>query len=357
MGLARVPRKDSHRRQLVRQVINNAINNLLGFSSEWSFLLKTAEILTVNGADDYALPSDFARLLNVRVDGVKAPVINPQKFAEFVSRTQDNTQVDSSGQYACTIRQLTMSSFANLGYVFPMFGSKSIVGVGTGFVSEMVGRFFKASRDGEIIRVNAYVDAQEVTLSQDYTGRSIAGRVTVTSEALRTIVGSRHITNFSSSMVGRRILLEKDLSSFVILTVDTDQQIMTIDADATAATEERYSIQDEYEIDPAGVYILQLDRDASEDDLKIAVEYEAFQVPLTGDFDVPVIPSRFHQVIVYLAAVEYGNLEGGDAIDLNRYQAMADRGIATMINTEDPLGGGTYPYSAGADPARHDDEL
>jgi hypothetical protein len=248
-----------------------------------------------------------------------------------------------------------MSPFANIGYVFPRFGSKSIVGIGTGFVSEMVGRFFKAARDGEMIRVNAYVDSSEITLGQSFTGRSSAGTVTITSSAPRTVIGSRHITRFASNMVGLRILLEKDASSFVILTVDSDQQILTIDADATPATEERFAIQDDYEIDPPGVYVLQFSREASANGDIISVEYQAFQPPLTGDFDVPIIPSRFHQVIVYLAAVEYGNLEGGDAVDLNRYQAMADRGIATMVNTEDPLGGGSYPYSVGADPARHDE--
>lgn len=345
LGACRLPSDDTHRFQLVRQVVNNNIDYVLSHRVDWPFMNRTAEILSESGENRYALPFDFAHHNLIGFDGEKCEVYSPDESYRYPGNGDGDQDF-----LACTIEQIMSSPYAAKGYVFPTYGSKTISGVGASFTPEMVGRFFKSDRDGEIYRVSRYVNADEVELDQEYGGRSQAGRVSVYDSNLKIVYGNPHITNFTEDMQGLLINIEGNASPIQIASVDVNNQKITLEGDSAAGEGLIFSIQDAYQIDPPGSYILNFENNISENDKVIAVKYYAFQPSLVGPYDTPyLIPVRFHQVILYHAIVEYALLDEEANTKVAMFESRASKGLANMLNNSDPLEPG---YKYGSEPDR-----
>lgn len=340
LGALRQPLADSHRRQLIRGFINNALNDILSKRSNWSFLNRKATILSVNGDSEYAVPIDLAQVQNIWYGGARAEVFKPL----------DEERYNNVSGRCVTIRTMTSSPFANVGYAYPTYGSKTVIGQGTAFTSDMVGRFFKASRDGEIYKIKAVNSTTQLTLCQDFKGRSIAGLVDVNSDALTTVVGSPYYSNFKAEMIGRYIRIAS--ANYQISNVDVDRQRITVASNiATIGSQLAFSINDNYEIDPPGTYILEFFPTPDADDEEIRVDYQAYQLPLTGDNDVPALPERFHRLISYRTIMLYGAIDGSPMLDLSVFREAYREGLLDLMTNEDPLDG-AYDYNSEPDVVR-----
>jgi len=326
----RIPENDTHRRQYIKDLLNSALDNILRYNPQWEFRYETVEILSEKDENYYALPTDFKRIDGVFYDGNQLEIWKPKDEYKLSS-------LSASSPSVAIIRQRTKSPFANVGYVFPQYGSPIIEGQGTAFDTRMVGRFFKTQRDGEIYRIKAVNSTTQLTLDQPYGGASQAGTVSIYDGALTTVEGSPYITNFRSDMRGLRIKIEGNTNTFQITNVNVEEQLLTIDSNANAGRNLKYSIQDKYEIDPPNVYILEVYPAPSEDNKIIKVNYYALHPPLTGDYDEPRIPREYHNLIVYGAILEYASSEGADTIDLSDIRQFYKEGIIQMLNNEDPV--------------------
>jgi hypothetical protein len=143
-------------------------------------------------------------------------------------------------------------------------------------------------------------------------------------------------------MVGLLIKIEGTTTNRTISAVDVDKQKITLTADAdTAGNDLMYSIQDNYSVDPAGIYKLILTNASEVDDDVIAVNYRAWQTELTGDQDKPLIPAQFHHVIVLGATVEWLSVDGEDAQTVNRLESKFERAVRAMLINEDVMGEAT----------------
>jgi len=343
--------EDNHTSQMVREVINGIMQDILSRQQDWGFLHRTAEILTEVDEIDYALPTDFGNLERVSLDGVLCQIFNSQDVERFTgSVTRVSTQFP-----AATIRDLTVSPFFSQGIVFPTFNSSQIGGVGTNFQPTAVNRFFKTDRDGELYRVKAFVDITTLTLAQEYRGRSVAGRVQTFTEDLTIVHGDVGVTNFTEDMTGLRMQVEGNgTNTFEIDTVDEIKQLITLVSAVTAAGSDLiYSIQDTFEIDPPGLYILQVFPTPTVVDDTIVVQYNALHTDLTGDSDQPLIPRNFHQTIVFGATAEVMRITNWPSNStIQMYERRYERGVASMQTNDDPLGTAIH-YSAEPDVVRH----
>lgn len=339
LGACRLPSDDTHRFQLARQAVNNSIDFVLTHKTDWYFLHKTAEILSESGESRYALPFDFSHLMRVGYDGTKCEVFAPQDVDRY-----NSDDMASMSHLACTIQQITTSPYASKGYVFLTYGSKTVSGVGTSFTPEMVGRFLRSGRDGEVYRIARYVSGTELELTQEFAGSSQAGLVSVYDGDKTIVRGNPHITNFTEDMTGLLMNIEGNASPITISSVDYNNQNISLISDSAVGTQLIFSIQDSYQIDPPGSYILNFADDLAEDDKVIAVDYYAYQPPLMGPYDTPyLIPLQFHQVILNFAIVEYSTLDDDSQIKITVFENRAEKGLVNMLNTDNPLEPG-YKY-------------
>jgi len=311
----------------------------LSRKDDWPFLYRTAEIVSVTGETDYALPSDFGSLQNLFIGEIKAEIYSPQDAPLFVNGNGFN-----SSHPIATIRQLTVSPFWSQGTVYPTFDSSEVTGVGTGFDSRVVGRFFKSKRDGEIYRVRSISDALTIQLMQDFKGKSQAGRVSIygngtTSGDLSIVYGSPNVTNFTADMTGRYINIQGQAAPIEIASVDVLRQRLTLVTPVTVqGTDLIYSVQDDYEIDPPGQFILQILPESADDITDISVDYIAIQTDMTSDYDVPIVPVQFHQVIQFGAVAEAMRITNWpDANTISMYEQRYENGIVSLMGY-DPLG-------------------
>jgi hypothetical protein len=137
-------------------------------------------------------------------------------------------------------------------------------------------------------------------------------------------------------MIGKLIAIGG--TNYTISAVDVDKQELIVTSNiTTTGAMLSYSIQDTYEIDPAGQYVLEFFPAIPEDDKDIEIEYYAFQTPLTGDYDVSLIPSKYDNAIIYGSAIIYGAMDGSELFDRDAYVAMYQDALQTMANTDDPL--------------------
>ena len=338
-----IPLEDSRARQVARQSVNNAMQELLATQKTWSFLRLTAEILTEANKQIYALPQNFGNLLaSPSLNGNPLEVFEAEALERYTYNADEADTQSSLNRSSMTITRLTQAPFANTGFVFPTFGSKNVRGINTAFDTRVVGRFFKSMRDGELYEIDSIVSATELKLKQEYTGSSQAGRVQVGQQDqtgswvdLDLVFGSPNLTNFREGMIGYTIYLQDGTNSgsYIerkIIDVDEYQQILTLETNAdNEGTALFYSIQDAYEIDPLQ-YVIFLQPIPEEDDLVISIPYEAVQTPLTGDNDTPLIPFQHHQAITAGAIAEYYSIESSQIVDLNFWSAKAAKGAAHM---------------------------
>ena len=339
-------RIESHAKQQVKDVINEAIQEILVYSNEWSFMLRTKEILSLTGIENYALPTNCGSIVRVGYDGLKLEIFYPGNADQY-------TQHDSV--VAATVTYLTESAYGNSGYVYPTFGLSDIAGVQCAFDSSVVGRFFKSEMDGEIYRISAFTDENNIVLDNEYGGKTQAGRVSVigtTSDELKVIYGNIHTTNFQEWMIGKYLQIEGNGSTiFTIVNVDEDRQRIMVDQASVAGTDLIFSIQDNYEVDPAGAGILTLASAAPETDKIIAVDYYESQPPLTSPFQVPIIPARFHYVIVAAALQLWMTDNPIEGVHASSHQRRKEAGIAAMLQYEDMISD-AVGFAAEPDPVR-----
>jgi hypothetical protein len=335
-------RVESHRRQYVKDIINEALGEILSYSNEWSFLYKTAELLSIADENNYALPCDYASLINVMYgdgDGSDTPltIFNPAKIRRY-------THLESVK--AVSIFSLSESPYGRAGYVYPTWGLKEIAGVATSFDEEVVGRFFKTLMDGELYRIAEYTDVTHINLAQEYGGRMQAGRVNVygdTDDEKKVVYGNIHTTNFQEWMIGKYIQIEGNgNTTFTIETVDEERQKLTVDSASEAGEDLVFSIQDDYQIDPPGYSILRLFGTPDEDNKQITVDYYASHLPLTGPLDVPLIPQRFHHVLVSAAIETYLSENPVEGVTLDNARMRKDAGIQKMLLFEDTIADATH---------------
>jgi len=347
---------DSHRLQAAGQYIELAIQEILSYRNDWPFMQKTAMILTEADESNYALPLDVQRIHSMGYNDEEIHPINPERYQKFI-RYYDNSSTNRASQTktVATVMELTQSPFANLGYVMPVYGAKTVLGVGTAFDTRVVGRFFKTTRDDQLIRIKAYTDATHIELSSEYNGRSLAGTVNIFDDNLERVVGSPHVTNFKEDMIGKRIQIGSATDTNVIESVDEITQVVMLynDTKSGAGEDLRFSVQDTYEIDPPGIKVLKVYSAPSEDDKVLTVDYYAGYTPLAGWYSVPVIPQNYHAAIVHLATLIYGSMEGSDASDKNTHQSSYNNILLNMLGLSDPFDE-TYPYGVEPDPVRHE---
>lgn len=324
--------EDSSRMQYVYDILNNAVNNILGYKTDWSFLYRYGHtILSVDSDGEYALPFDCERVLSVSYDDSDTPL------ELFRPKNRYRYDADASTVGAATVMDITTSPYANAGFVFPTLGESVVKGVGTAFESGMVGRFFKARADGAVYKIKSFDSTTQITLAQKFGGATQAGRVSVygTGNELKSVYGQVGVTNFRNWMVNQLIRINS--VDYQISTVDEELQKLVLTTQAVAGENYQFSVQDQFQIDPPGVKKLVLFGVPDEDDNNIIVDYYAFQAPIMNEFDVPVLPMKWHYLIQYGAILEYGATEDSDSVNLNRIQSWYDRGVANLLNCDDPL--------------------
>jgi len=332
-------RVESHLKQSVKEIINEAIQEILSYSSEWSFLHKTATLLSIADVNEYALPFNCASLINVEYGrdgntaGTTLTIFQPSLVARY---TQNESPV------AATVIQLTESPYSVAGYVYPTWGIKEIVGVQTTFDEEVVGRFFKSEMDGEVYRIATFQDENTITLQNEFGGRHQAGRVKVTGSTdaeKKVVYGNINTTNFAEWMIGRYIQIDGNGSNiFTIVAVDEDRQKLTIDAASNTGNDLFFSVQDNYQIDPPNAPILRLFGTPSVSNENIVIDYYAWQPELTGAFDVPLIPNNYHWLIVLFAQEIWFSENPIEGVSIDRLRRRKDLGIANFLNNEDVIG-------------------
>lgn len=343
---------ESHLLQAAGQHIDLAIQEILSYKADWAFLRKTARILTQADESDYALPLDCGNIGRMTLASSPIKPINPDNYLKFINYYDDSSTMSET---VGTILSLTESPLTNVGYVFPIYGESLVTGVGTEFATRIVGRFFKTGRDGQVVRIKSFSDAEHLRLSQAFGGRSQAGKVNIYTDNLARVVGNPHVTNFTEDMIGLQIRFGGTEDNNVISSVDTLRQVLVLTANAIygAGTDLEFSVQDTYEIDPPGVNILKLYPAPTEDDQIITIDYYATYTPLVGWNSVPIIPQRWHAAIVHRATMLFGSFEGSDAADMNLHQNAYQNILLNMQGNDDPLDG-LYPYSIEPDPVRHE---
>jgi len=331
-------RVQSHRRQAAIDIVNEVINEILGYQSEWQFLYKTAEVLSINGINNYALPFNTNNLVMVIYDTADG---GSKSELEIFYPGNVNRFSHLTTPLAATCTQLTESPFSQAGYVYPTWGLSEIVGVQTVFDEEVVGRFFKTEMDGEIYRIAEYTDLTHISLDQEFGGKHQAGRVSVygdTDDEKKIVYGNIHTTNFAEWMIGKYIKINGNgTTTFTIDDVDEDRQKITLNAASVTGEDLIFTIQDNYQIDPPGANILRIFGTPADDNKVISIDYYAFQPPLSSPFDVPLIPYNYHYVIV-AAAAEIWLMENpveGVNPDIHRRRKMD--GIQNLINNGDVL--------------------
>jgi len=348
----RVAISDSHRLQAVRLYINMAQQEVLSAKTEWAFLRKTARILTEADEDNYALPYDAVSITAADIDGGALVAINPDNYYKFIRQYTTSASISDT---VFTILGLTESPFANQGYVLPVFGAKAILGVGTAFDTRVVGRYFKAERDAQSYRIRSYTDSKNIELSQKFAGKSQGGTINIYSDALDRVVGNVHVTNFTENMIGHRMQIGSATATDIIQSVDELRQVIMLTADSNngEGTDLSFSIQDNYEIDPAGVQVLKIYPVPTEDDLVITIDYMAGHTDLMGNYATPIIPQRWHAILVHKATMLYGLMENSDAADISWHSKAYEQLLFNMMGTDDPLSE-MYPFSVQPDPVRHE---
>jgi len=324
--------EDSSRMQYLYDVLNNAISNILSYQTDWSFLYRYGHtILSVADDNEYALPTDCERVLNVTYDSTTT------KLELFRPKERYRYATSSGNVAAATVMDITTSPYANVGFVFPTMGDAVVKGSGTAFDQNMVGRFFKARADGAIYKIKSFDSTTQITLRQKFGGATQAGKISIygTGDELKSVYGQVGITNFRNWMVNS--LIRIDSVDYQIATVDEEIQKLTLTAQAVAGEQQTFSVQDQYQIDPPGVKKLILFDTPGDDDKNIVVDYYASQTPIMNEFDVPILPAKWHNLAQYGTVLEYGATEDSDSVNINRIQGLYDRGIANLLNSDDPL--------------------
>lgn len=331
---ARQPLDQNDRRAAVLLEVNAVLRRLYKKSRQWPFLQKTAEILSEADEVDYALPSDFSSIVGqlVTLDGEPVELVHPADMLRVTDR---------SGPVA-TIVKRTTSPFANVGYVFPTYGSKNILGYGTGFTPNVVGRFFRTRRDGYVYRVKSYTDSQNITLAQEFAGDSVKGRVSVFDDHMNMVVGQPFVTRFSESMIGSLIWIEDTSDAKQIVSVDERNQTISIsDSDAfdAAGTDLYYTIQDNYEIDPKGMYVLTfLVGGPDADDEVISVTYNQSPPHLTDENEELPVPRDMEHLVLYAVKAQVAAMFGRPIQYISHYDRIFRESVDDAALNADPLG-------------------
>ena len=333
-------------RVLARNIVNSIIDDFCGLIPDWSFLQRPCEILTEADETEYACPHDFVRIVpgSLVIGSTPIQLVYPEDQNRWNRTTETNdTIAASTNRVVATIAHRTQTPFYNVGMVFMVDGSSAVAGYGTGFMPEAVGRFFRTGRDSELYRIKAFQNQTSLTLDQPFRGPSIRGRVSVTSDNDKRIIGAPFLTRFDIEMIGRMITIENDTDSRIIVDVDPLSQIITLDpslpgVDAGAlGTELQYSIQDDYEIDPRGSWIMSFKNYTMTDDEVIRFTYYSRPSAAMDWYQELDIPREYHHVIELGSIAEFLSSTGRNTRAISRYDKRYEIEKFRAVNTEDPL--------------------
>ena len=221
-------------------------------------------------------------------------------------------------------------------------------------ICEVVGRFFKTMRDSQLYKIKSYSNNKQIKLRQTYSGPSLAGNVNIFATDLTVLFGNPHITHFTENMAGLTIYVQGTSTPRTISAVDEEKQQITLTVAATTAGNDlTYSIQDKYQIDPPGLYVMTINPTPTETDKVITIDYTAIHTDLTGDDDEPMIPRQFHYLIEDGSAIPLARIAGEDAETVSMMKRDYERELLLSIMVHDDPLDGSFVDEARPDPLRH----
>jgi len=330
-------------RILARSIVNSIIDEFCGLSPEWAFLVRPGEILTEADETEYACPKDFARVVpgSIKIGSTPITLVYPSdenRWNQSDNLTSDTYTQSSYNRVVATIATLTQTPYGRQGTVFPIDGSSAIAGYGTAFESEMVGRFFATARDGELYRIRSVQNQKELTLDQPFRGGTQRGKVKVYSSNAKMVHGAPFLTRFDLEMIGRYITISGDADARIIDSVDPIEQTLTVTTDITVTgTDLQYSIEDDYQIDPKGSWIISFKNYDCEDDEVIAFKYYSNPEVAMDWYEQLPLPVQYHNIIEAGSIAEFLSSTGRNVRAISRYDKRYEIGKLRAVNTEDPL--------------------